>query len=397
MAGITAAGFIRDTYDEILEKHVQRIKTQVGADTDVSPTSPDGQWARAEARAFDELWQEMEAAFYQTRISSADGINLDEVGSLRGVRRNDETKAVVGMTFSGTPSTTVPAGTIVATQQGIQFSTLIEAEIGGGGTVSIQAQALEAGFAGLVTAGAVSILVTTVAGVTSVTNPLPSTSGRDVEGDPDYRSRIEESDAVGGSSDFGITATLRQLPGVIKAVVYSNKTFVEDLAGVPPLSIEAIVIGGVDDDIFEALYQQAPADVGFFGDEEVTIVDDGGESHVIRFSRPTELEIFVEVNITANLSWTAAQIPFVQTSIVQAIGGLDTVDTLTTEYPGLDIGAPVRTWELIANLDEIGVIGIDAVEILVGTSEPPTEDTILSIQARQKATTVTANVTVNVS
>ncbi len=397
--GITAAGFVRKPYTVILEEVRASIRTNVSSDIDLSTTQTDGQWAIVQAKALDEIWQLAENTYYSVWLGSADGVSLDYVGGLKGQTRRDETKAVVDLDFAGDPSTTIPAGTIVATEQNVQFETLTEVTTDGSGDASVQAQASDAGFAGLVPAESITVIVSSVPGVDTVTNAEASTGGADIEGDPDYRSRMGESEAVAGSSDFGIQALIAELPGVSVARVYTNRTLAESVAGIPAKSIEAIVEGGVVTDIAQTIYRAAPAEVNFYGDITEAIVDDGGESHDIKFSRPSDVDIYVIINITKNTKWVSGQETKVKTAVIKTIGGTDTIVSTTTEYIGLGIGESVRTWEITGNLDEEGIVGIDAVEVLVGkTASPaPSEDTLLSIAARERARTDNAKITVNVS
>jgi len=393
--GITPAGFVRPPYDEILSAHRERIRANMPAGIDLTETQFDGQRAIIESKALDELWQLAEDSAYQVNLSTADGVFLDRVGELRGLKRNPAQKAAVTCTFSGTPSTVIAAGGLVATDSGVQFETVDTGTIGGGGSVNIVCRALDVGITGLVGSGTITIVVSSMPGVDTVTNSIGSSGGSDTETDSDFRNRIFEAEAVSGSSDYGITAALRQVAGVTSAVVYTNPTYVSSLNGVPPKSINAVVQGGVDEDIFQALYRNAPAGIGMSGAESLVIVDDGGEAHTVKFDRPTDLPIFVIVNLTVNAQWDPDQVAAVKTAVVKTIGGIDTVDLVATEYVGLAIGESVRTWTIIADLDEAGLVGIDAVQVLVGTVDPPTEDTLLSILARENPVTETANVEVN--
>lgn len=397
--GVTTSGFVRKPYAVILEEVRAAIRANVSSDIDLSTTQTDGQYAIIQAKALDEMWQVAEASYYAVWLGSADGVNLDYVGDLKGTIRRDETKAVVDLDFAGDPSTSIPAGSLVATGSNIQFETLTSVTTDGSGDASVQAQAVEAGYSGLVTAGSITTIVSSLPGIDSVTNAEASTGGADIEGDPDYRARMAEADATSGSSDFGIQALVAALPGVSVARVYVNRTLVESVSGIPPKSIEVIAEGGVVADIAQTIYRAAPAEVGFYGDISEVIVDDGGESHTIKFSRPDDVDIYVIINITKNSKWVTGQETNVKTAVIKTIGGTDTIGSTTTEYIGLGIGESVRTWEITGNLDEEGIVGIDAVEVLVGkTSSPaPSEDTILALAARERARTDNAKITVNVS
>ena len=73
--------------------------------------------------------------------------DLDRVAGAYGITRNPATSATGAVTFTGTESTTIAAGSLVATASGRVYKTDAEAVIPVGGTVSANITANEAGAA----------------------------------------------------------------------------------------------------------------------------------------------------------------------------------------------------------------------------------------------------------
>lgn len=135
-------------------------------------------------------------------IDKAKGSDLDERAKdiqPSTMQRRGAMKASGTVTFSrpGTAgSVTINAGTIVAAQDArglIKFRTTASGTINAGtSSVSgVPVTALEAGARGNVAGGAIAQFVTRVPGVTTVTNPVTFTSGRDRESDEEFVARLK--------------------------------------------------------------------------------------------------------------------------------------------------------------------------------------------------------------
>ncbi len=155
--------------------------------------------------------------------STTFGAYLDLRCEEHGLTRKQAVKATGQVMFSGVAGTVIPAGTVVATAAdqvtgaaSVEFSTLAAATIPESGFVLVDVEALEAGTAGNVVAGAITLMVTPVAGVSAVTNPSPTTGGLDTEDDASllarYLQRVRSPSAGGNKADY-VTWAL-EVPGV---------------------------------------------------------------------------------------------------------------------------------------------------------------------------------------
>lgn len=68
--------------------------------------------------------------------------------------------------------------------------------------------------------------------------------------------------------------------------------------GRPPKSFEAIVEGGSNEDIGQKIWETKPAGIQTYGNTQVTIQDSQGNDQTIYFSRPSEIFIWVQVDLT---------------------------------------------------------------------------------------------------
>jgi len=136
------------------------------------------------------------------------------------VLRGAPTAATGTGTWVAIPDVTLPAGTVCARDDGVQFQTTAAATSGGGGTVSAAVIALVAGSNGNTDEGAPLTLQTVVPGITSKGSAsTPITGGTDLEQDASLKSRMLESYAApphGGNAADYVTWAL-EVPGVTRA------------------------------------------------------------------------------------------------------------------------------------------------------------------------------------
>ncbi len=179
--------------------------------------------------------------------------DLDRVAGAYGVTRNPATSATGAVTFTGTESSVIAAGTLVATEAGRVFKVDAEAVIPVGGTVSANVTANEVGAAYNVPIASVVVIPVPLVGVDSVTNPAEIAGGADIESDASLRERllmrIRYPSASGCAADYvrwareisGISAAscvpLWDGAGTVKVVVAG--------AGMTPVGAE--LLGEVED------------------------------------------------------------------------------------------------------------------------------------------------------
>jgi uncharacterized phage protein gp47/JayE len=131
--------------------------------------------------------------------------------------------AINGLKITGTPGVIVPAGFKIATPAdnatntpSVEFVTTNECILDGQGIGYANIEAVDGGVSGNVGAGAISIIVSDLNGVTSVTNPEPITGGLDIEDDLSlltrYLQRVRNPSSSGNRADY--IAWALEVPGV---------------------------------------------------------------------------------------------------------------------------------------------------------------------------------------
>ena len=231
-------------------------------------------------------------------------------------------------------------------------------------------------------AGTLTNIVTPVTGLTNVLNIQDALVGTNVESDNAYRVRMNEELQIAGAGTVeAIRSKLLAVAGVTSALVYENTSDITDLNGLPPHSFEAVVNGGTVAAIAEAIWLAKPAGIATFGTVPYTITDSQGNTHVINFSRPTNINIYIIANLLVNSSFPSNGAVTVQEILDNYINGLGQGVSVIVD--------PYLTAQLAS------VPGIDGATLLVGTAPGPTMSNNIPIAAFQEAFTQTTFIIVN--
>jgi uncharacterized phage protein gp47/JayE len=130
--GVTKAGFIRKPF-KIIEKDIQQNARKLfGPNVDLSIYSPIGLFTSMLAWNSHVLWQELEDVYYANWLQTAEGVNLERVVSLGGVKREGPKHAIIqDVSFFGKENTNIPENFVIKTKEGIKFETMSSGTIRG--------------------------------------------------------------------------------------------------------------------------------------------------------------------------------------------------------------------------------------------------------------------------
>lgn len=371
MAGLSSTGLEIKTLEEIQNEINQSLRDGISASLNLTETSLLGQANGAYASQARQLWELALASHASRSRSQATGEALDAIGELTGTIREAATHSTVTVTVVATAGS-YAAGTLILHPVGAperRFAN--KTTVTGNGSYVFEAE--ETGPV-RADAGTLTVIAETVAGFTSGTNPTDADLGSDVEIDSVYRRRqVDELARPGSTTVDAIRADLLDTEGVTFATVYENDTDVTNGDGVPPHSIEAVVLGGTDAVVRAAVFRAKAAGIRAYGTNSGTVSDSQGNSHTIAFSRPSDVNIYV----SATLTYLDGVYPG-DTAIKQAIA--DWAD----EYLG--VGHDVLRARLFAEFFVAGAGGIVNISSLtLGTSASPVGTADITIGVRQRA------------
>lgn len=231
-------------------------------------------------------------------------------------------------------------------------------------------------------AGTLVVIDTPVSGLTSVLNVTDAIVGRNVESDSDYRlRRSQELQIAGAGTVEAIRAKLLTVEGVTAVIVFENDSEIVDPDGRSPKSFEAVVEGAEDQAIADQLWLVKPAGIRTLGTESVEITDSQGQTHNIRFSRPTALLIYIEIDLTVDETFPANGEASVRQALIDAGNAL-----------GIGKEVVVMPYLVAALADIPGILDL---ELLIGTAPNPTESDNIDVDPNEVASFDSSRVDVN--
>lgn len=448
--GILPEGFAMKPFDAIVDEMVADLRPTWGASYDFSEGSPDGQLLRAVARQIHRGgWQLAEAVYKSRDRDSATGQALDALLLITGTLRPDPAWSTVTLTLTGSAGTTVAADARVKTaSSGVVFLTTEEKTLtaltawagstayvlgdrrsnggrsyvcitagtsassggpsgtaaditdgavhwrhlgSGSAAADVEARSVDYGPV-LATSGDLTVIDTVIGGWAGVINLLDADPGRLVATDGEAR-LLSDADVfrAGATVPDAIRQTLVNVTGVTEVTVFINDTDTTDGAGVPPHAVECLVTGGDDQAIRDALLAEAiAAGIVTYGGVTGTATDSVGTAHTVRFSRPTEVPIYVALSLD-KIAHKASD-----PGTYPSDGDAQVVAAVVAYGDKLPSGWDVRARKVGAQAEGIaGVLAVTACNI--GTSPSPSSSTTISITSRQRAVFDTSRVTVTSS
>lgn len=385
--GVTERGFHRPTYVELLDAVEYKARELFGSKANLTVRSPLGAFLRIFAWMLNLLFSLMEETYNSRFVDTAVGTSLYNLGKAIGLSLLPAQKASGYVTFTGTPGTAIPTGFLVRTVAGLQYAVLTDGRIGAEGSVTLPVQAVETGADYNVEVGRVNQITNPLDGVDSCTNQGVIDGGQDRETDEEFRDRYAQSvDYAGGVNADAIAGEILQnVESVYSAICYENDTDEIDILGLPPHSIEALVYGGLDQDIAKAIYRRKAGGIQTHGSTSIPVLAASGQIISIKFSRPAVVQVYVKVHILeTDNNYPSNGAALVQAAIINYIGG--------AAYGGLPIGRNVVYMDLPGVIKDVS--GVVDFELSISRDGSSYGTDNIQIDTREKAVTDEWKVTV---
>lgn len=438
--GLTLAGFVAPSTEEIRDEVQKTLWSIFGPSLDLSDGSILGQLVAIVSERLADLWELGEHVNSSMDPDQATGTNLEALCALTGTIRQGARASTATLTLTGTPLATVTAGSRAsAPVSGKEFATLADATIqalaawapstayvvgarvtndgkayvcidpgvsaasggptteaaviadgsvewrflgAGTGAVDVAAEALETGPT-VAVSGAISEIETPVSGWEGVINLLDAKVGRNAEVDEALRvRRVLELAASGATPRDALRAALVKVAGVVAVTVFVNDTDITNADGMPPKSVEALIQGGDNQDLWNALLASVAAGVKAHGNTPGTATDSQGTVVSVAFSRPTEVPIYVVVNLIKD----PARYPLDgNAQVAAAIASWGNAGPTGRNAVASAVSAQAFRVE--------GVLDVTAA--FIGTAPGPSSSATVPISLRQLATFDTSRITVS--
>lgn len=297
MLTITDKGITTETLPEIQARLESKFRAIYGQDINLDPSTPDGQWLGVISQELANCNEVISGIVRMLNPYTASGRWLTDRALYAGVvRRGAKYSRCNDVIVTGSKGVVLPLGMIMRDSNGNKWVTEQQYKLNNDGSAIIAIRSQELGIFEL-SKGDTLDTESLIVGIDKITVDSKSIKGEEEETDGELLIRFMKSHAINNEDDrAGIQASILALPDVKECVVYENFTGVTDEKGVPPHSINVVVVGGDNQDIAKTIIRKKKGGCGMMGDinETVTVSD---LPRVAKFDRAKEKRITVNVTI----------------------------------------------------------------------------------------------------
>jgi uncharacterized phage protein gp47/JayE len=333
---IDKTGLHLPTYQDVLDYINERTRAIFGNDIYLEPDSQDYQ-ANAEVS---DLWTDLanlvQMTYNNRAIQTAQGVSIDALIKINGIKRLSASHSVAIVTAEGTPGTPIIGG-LITDRVGDYIWKLENTTIPDEGFIDVTATCTTPGkiFAD---AGTLNKIVTQTNGWVSVTNKNNAIPGLPVENDPAAKARQAVSTARPSKTVLqGLIGGIAEITNVQRYKVYENDTNVPDKNGIPGHCVCCVVEGGDSETIGNEIYLRKTPGCDTYGDVEVIIIPPDpmlGDIPPIHFFRPSYVPIFVQIKVHQRAGYVDAMGKEIKERVADFINALEIGEDVSASLIG---------------------------------------------------------------
>lgn len=374
---LTPAGFIAPEELAVLAGVLADLNVAFGGNLNPGLYTPQGQLATSLAAIVASNNDQFLALANQVDPAFADGRMQDAIARIYFLSRNPPLPTSVTVTLTGSPNTSIPAGSLAQATDGTVYQSLGDVMIQGSGTVTAQFQSLNTGPIDC-PINTLTRIYRAIPGWDAITNPTAGVPGRAVETRAEFEQRRANSVALNAIGVLpAIRAAVLNVPDVLDAYVTENSgAAARAVAGVslPPHTLYVAVVGGSDADVARAIWSKKNPGCDYYGNTTVTVQDTGSGYSVpypaydVTFQRATALRIYVDVKLASNVGVPADAEVQIRAAIAAAFNGQDGGQRAR-------IGATLFASRFYAGIAALGN-WVQIVSVSVGTTASPVGDRV---------------------
>ena len=445
--GVLSTGFVKKDVDTIKDELEAEFKALFGDGLNVLPTSSFGQLISAMTDRESDMWDLAEAVYNSQYPDTASDQSLDNVMAYTGVRRLAAVETEGAVICTGLATTVLTAGRVVSSGADIRVAstasaTLVAATVwaintayvlgdirsndtniyvcvqagtsaGAGGPTgtaddivdntckwdfvgdglsyaSVNCKAEDTGSLAVLadaihTDAGTGAIETPVSGWEDARNIADLVTGRALETDAAARvRRATLLQATGLATVDAIADSIaNNVANVTSVTGFENRGDIVDGDGLPAHSVEMVVLGGADQDIWDEIWKSQGGGIETHGSETGTSVDRNGDNQTVNFNRPTEKRIHVLIE---GIRDTSTPIGDPIKAAIAAWGN------------ALGVGTDVYQSAIYSLIHGIsGVVTVDKLWISIDPVHPPVADADLVITSRELSTWDTADIDVSMA
>lgn len=384
---INETGYVRPTYDELLEERIALAKELFGESIDTSNAAPMGKFIRLWVDEFARVYENNEKVYYARFPHTATGQSLDHLMPFANITRNPATRAEHVIEFTGMADYEVPVGFLVGTTDEVEFYLVNPVTLDENGIGQGIVQCTELGTIGNVLLGTITEIINPDASISEIKHVDIELLGEDTENDVALRKRFDTAIAGSGSGTTpAIRGAVMRVTGVKSCVVVENDTNETDESGRPAHSFEVYVYAPetVYQDVAQAIFSKKPIGITSYGTHSEIATNVQGDKKVINFSPVIEIELYIKLSVAVDSYFETNGVEQIQSALydfinnltvgedvmytslfghIHSVAGVRSVSTLTLSTDGTAYNAG----NILLNMNEIATV--KAVNIMVEVSD----------------------------
>lgn len=387
---IDETGLHLPLYQDVLDELNDACRRIFGSDIYLEPDSQDYQVNAEVADLWSDVANLAQLVYNNRSIQFAQGVSVDGLLKINGLKRLKASKSVVVLTCSGTPSTVIKNG-LVTDSTGDVIWELENTVIPDSGSIDVFATCRTPGEI-YADAGTLVQIVTQTRGWESVTNRANAVPGKNIETDAAAKARQAISTARPSKTVLqGLIGGIAEIPGVLRYRVYENDTGETDEHGIPEHSVCCVIEGGDTVEIGNEIYLRKTPGCGTYGEVEVEVVPENPELDSpppICFFRPLYIDIFVRVSVKRRAGYVDALAEQIKENVAGFINSLDIGESVSVSL--LDTVAQSVVPDLRSPVFTLS----PTVPVVIGKERETLEEADIEIDFRQAARCIAKNVEV---
>lgn len=320
-ATVTAQGISAPDYQTIVDKLSEYFRQIYGNDAYLDPDSKDGQMLAIYALGIHDANNTSIAVYNSFSPSTGNGRALSSNVKINGITRKLATNSTADVVIEGDVGTQITAGS-VRDANGTIWNLPASVIIPQSQSITVTAICSVSGPM-VALPGTINRIATPTRGWRMVNNPTAATPGESGEDDVQLRERQTRSTALPSQTTMeGIDGALLDVSGVTRMRSYENDTEVTDSNGLPPHSLCCIVDGGDATEIARVIAGKKDVGTTTYGTTTVSMVGRYGEPKTIRFSRPSVVDVFVDIELTTYPGYTTSTADRIKAEVAKYINSL---------------------------------------------------------------------------
>lgn len=364
---------IDDLREQIASEWQEAFKEKDRPLLNTDPETPQGQIIDSQVATVNQKDSEVLYLAQQFDPRTAEGRFQNALAEIYFIKRKPAINSYAMCTINGRAGTQIDTGALIESEiDGTQWSLDQNVTIPAEETITAKFTCLTNG-AISASSGTLTKIVTTVTGWDTVTNATAIVGSLE-ESQSAFEQRRKDSVSLNARSTVNaVYANVAQCDGVIAVYAVDNKKNISETIDnytLTPHSVFVSVIGGENEDIAKAIYNNLSAGCDYNGNTSVDITNEySGAVETVKFYRPDVFNIYVKVQIQNSASLQNDYENIVKQAVYNNFYGLDSTKINNEPLLRLKMNDDLYSSRFTPSILNAGITNVLTVQLSLDGSE----------------------------